>query len=88
MSALQFKLPTMLTIKETAEYCKKNGAPKITQFRIRQLAKDGNIVCVPAGRKYLINLDKFIEYLNNGEVQALQENVSQITGITKIPVKI
>jgi len=60
-----FKLPTMLTAKETAAYCKEHGLDKITEFRIRQLAISGEIVCVRAGVKYLINLEKFIEYLNS-----------------------
>ena len=54
------KIPTMLTIKETAQ------KTKISEFFIRQLAISGKIVCVKAGKKYLINLEKFVEFLNTG----------------------
>lgn len=54
----EIKVPTMLTIKETA---KVTG---IAEYNIRQLVAGNKICFVKAGRKYLINLEKFIEYLN------------------------
>ena len=56
------KIPTMLTINETA---------KVTNLPvnfIRQLVWDNKIVYTKAGNKYLVNLEKFIEYLN-GDTQ-------------------
>ena len=57
-NVLEFKIPTMLTIKETAE------VTKMAEHHVRQLAISGKIVCVKTGKKYLINLEKFIDYLN------------------------
>ena len=53
--------PKMLTIREVPE---RTG---ISQFHIRRLLKDKQITHIRAGKKYLINFDKFIEYLNNGD---------------------
>lgn len=52
--------PIMLTIKELAKKCKGCG---ITEFRIREMAKSGEIPCIRAGRKILINEEAFYEYL-------------------------
>jgi excisionase family DNA binding protein len=54
----EIKVPTMLSIKETA---KKTG---VAEFYIRQLVAKNEICFVKAGKKYLINLEKFVEYLN------------------------
>ena len=53
--------PTMLTIKQTAE---RTG---LAVHYIRQLCLENKIVYRKAGAKYLINFEKFIEYLNNSE---------------------
>ena len=53
--------PRMRTVNETA---KLTGFPA---HAIRQLIKDRKIVFVQCGSKVLVNLDKFIEYLNTGE---------------------
>lgn len=53
-----FKVPTMLSIKQTA---KTTG---VAECYIRQLVAENEICFVKAGRKYLINLEKFVEYLN------------------------
>jgi len=53
--------PTMLTIKETAQ---RLGLAK---HYVRQLCLQGKIIYCKAGNKYLINIDKLIEYLNIGE---------------------
>ena len=52
------KIPTMLSIKETA---KVTG---IAEYNIRQLVAGNKICFVKSGKKYLVNLEKFIEYLN------------------------
>ena len=54
--------PTMLTIKQTAE---RTG---LAVHYIRQLCLENKIVYRKAGAKYLINFEKFIEYLNNSEI--------------------
>ena len=57
----EMTIPTMITIKEAAE---KTG---ISYSRIRTLWLEGKIVHIKAGRRFLINLEKLIEYLNTGE---------------------
>ena len=57
----EMTIPTMITIKEAAE---KTG---ISYSRIRTLCLEGKIVHIKAGRRFLINLEKLIEYLNTGE---------------------
>ncbi len=52
------KIPQMETIKKTAQLF---GLP---EYFVRQKAISGEIVAVKAGRKYLINIDRFAEYLN------------------------
>ena len=42
----------LLTIKEAAELI--DG---ITEYRVRQMCKSGQLPCFKAGRKYLINAD-------------------------------
>ena len=54
-------VPTMLTMEETA---KRTG---LSYEYIRKLCKNGKIVFVKSGRKYLINFTRFVEYLNTGE---------------------
>lgn len=57
-------IPKMRTIKQTA------GETHLAYNYIRNLCLQNKIVYVRAGNKYLINLDKFIEYLNNGAQSA------------------
>ncbi len=53
-------IPKMRTIKETA---KETG---LAYNYIRNLCLQNKIVYVKAGNKYLVNVDKLIEYLNTG----------------------
>lgn len=57
----ELSMPKMATINETA---KLTGLAK---YYIRQLALNNKIKHVRAGKKILINIEKLIEYLNNGE---------------------
>lgn len=57
-------LPRMRTIKETATEL------NLPVYFIRQLVRQRKTSCVLAGKKALINLDKLIDYLNNGGEQA------------------
>ena len=52
------KIPRMRTIKETAELF---GLP--VNF-VRQKVNNGEIVAVRAGRRFLVNIDRFSEYLD------------------------
>ena len=58
---MDYLMPTMLTIKETAQ---KSG---VAEHYLRQLVAARKIVFVRAGKKYLINFEKFIDFLNHGE---------------------
>ena len=54
-------VPTMVTIKEASE---KTG---ISYNRLRCLSLEKKIVYITAGCRYLINFEKLVEYLNNGD---------------------
>ena len=58
------KLPTMLTIKEAAKQI-----PGFTEYQIRRLCKSGELPCVFAGRKMLINRDNLYKYLYGESVE-------------------
>ena len=51
-------IPHMVTIDEAAE------VTGISAYTIRRLVKQNKIVYIKSGTKYLVNLDRFIEYLN------------------------
>ena len=54
-------IPTMVTIRAAAD---QTG---LSYDYIRKLCLAGKIVFVRSGSKYLINLEKLVDYLNNGE---------------------
>ncbi len=59
-------LPRMRLLKEAAAEIKQiDPGSAVTPYFIRQLALEGKIKSVMAGRKRLINLDSLIEYLDN-----------------------
>lgn len=51
-------IPTMLSIKETA---KRTG---ISATFIRNLCRNNKIIFIKSGNKYLVNLERFVSYLN------------------------
>ena len=53
--------PRMMTVKQLSE---QTG---ISEFHIRRLLKSNRIKYIRTGTKYLVNFDKFVEYLNNGD---------------------
>ncbi len=52
----------LLTIKEAAKLI--DG---ITEYRVRQMCKSGQLRCFKAGRKYLINADALYNAVFNAE---------------------
>ena len=54
------QIPEMLTIKEAA------GRTGLSYDFIRKLCLQGKIVFVRTGSKYLVNMGKLVDYLNNG----------------------
>ncbi len=58
-------IPHMLTLKQAAE---QTG---LAYEHLRRLCLQRKTVFVKAGCKYLVNLEKLIEYLNTGEQEGL-----------------
>lgn len=80
---IETAIPTMKTIKTTAELF---GLP---EHFVRQKVISGEIVAVRAGKRYLVNVDKFAEYLNSNTLTpAEQEAPASYGGIRPVPVKI
>ncbi len=52
---------TMLTIKEASELVQG-----LTEFRVRELCRKGELPCIMAGKKYLINKDTLYKFLSGG----------------------
>ncbi len=50
--------PTMLTIKQAAAL-----VDGLTEYRVRELCKSGELPCLMAGKKYLINKEVLLRYL-------------------------
>lgn len=75
MSIVEFKTPKMATINEAAEIT------GLAKFHIRQLALQNKITHLRAGKKFLINMEKLIEYLNEGDAKA---NTPKCSGISRI----
>lgn len=53
--------PVMMTILETVKYT------GLSERFVREKVRSGDIVCVKSGNRVLINIDKFIEYLNSAK---------------------
>ena len=60
-------VPTMKSI------CECSQIAGLAKYHVRQLVLQDKIKYVKAGRKYLVNLESLIEYLNNGETQGKTE---------------
>ena len=52
---------TMLTIKQAASLVQG-----LTEYRVRELCKTGELPCFKAGKKYLINKDTLYKFLSGG----------------------
>ena len=52
---------TMLTIKQAASLVQD-----LTEYRVRELCKTGELPCFKAGKKYLINKDILYKFLSSG----------------------
>ena len=53
------KSPTMLSIKEVAE------RTKLPTYTIRRLIEMKKVAFINNGRKYYVNYEQLVEYLNN-----------------------
>ncbi len=73
----------MRLLDEAAQEVKKlDPNTAITKNFIRELAIEGKIPCIMAGRKRLINFDALLTYLQNPEPEA------QVSDIRRIPEKL
>lgn len=81
---ISMTVPRMETIKNTA---KLFGLP---EHLVRQKVLSGEVVAISAGRRYLVNVDKFAEYLNSNKISAPNERDKSVeqSGIRPIPVKL
>ena len=52
---------TMLTIKQASSLVQG-----LTEYRVRELCKTGELPCFKAGKKYLINKDILYKFLSSG----------------------
>ncbi|MDE5993506.1 MAG: helix-turn-helix domain-containing protein [Oscillospiraceae bacterium] len=77
-------VPRMETIKNTA---KLFGLP---EHLVRQKVLSGEVVAISAGRRYLVNVDKFADYLNSNKLPAPNDwdEPAEHSGIYPIPVKL
>ncbi len=75
-------VPHMETIKNTA---KLFGLP---EHLVRQKVLSGEVVAINAGRRYLVNVDKFAEYLNSNKLPSpdKQDEPAEYTGIPPVPI--
>ena len=78
---MDLNIPKMGTIKTTA---KLFGLP---EHFIRHKVLQGEIVAVKAGKKYLVNIDHFADYLNTHlEGAQTEEKAAEHGGIKPVPV--
>jgi len=70
-----FEIPQMVTIAEAARIT------GLAKHFIRQLCLTNKIVFVKAGNRYLINLDRLIDFLNDPPKNALETEQSIIKKI-------
>lgn len=77
------RVPRMEIIKITA---KIHG---LLEHLVRQKVLNGEVVAIKAGRRYLVNVDKFTEYLNTNKLPAPdeQDEPAEQSGIYPIPLK-
>jgi len=78
------KIPHMENIKNTAKIF---GIP---EYLVRRKVLSGEVVAINSGRRYLVNVDKFAEYLNSNKLPApdKQDEPAEYTSIRPVPVKL
>lgn len=74
----KIRIPKMKTIKEASKIV------GLAEYYIRQLVKQNKVKFVMAGKKYLINMENLINYLNNGENLTNDEEAITSSTIRKV----
>ena len=81
-------IPRMRTAaKIVAEIKALDPDTEMTEFHIRQMAKDGTVAVVWAGRKALINLDDVLDLMRQGMTRPTEE-APAVGGIRRIDPKL
>lgn len=75
-------IPRMETIKKTAEIF---GLP--VHF-VRTKVSSGEVVAVRAGRRFLVNVDKFAEYLNSSTITPDPKDDEEAKGGRVYPIEL
>lgn len=77
-------VPHMETIKNTAKLF------GLSEHLVRQKVLSGEVVAISAGRRYLVNVDKFAEYLNSNKLPSpdKQDEPTEYTGIRSVSVRL
>ena len=80
----ELKIPHLETIKKTAEIF------GLHEYFVRQKVINGEVVAVRAGRKWLVNIERFADYLNgdNGGTNHAAENTGNDERIQPIPLRL
>lgn len=80
----ELKIPRMETIAKTAEIF------GLHEYFVRQKVIKGEVVAVRAGRKWLVNIERFADYLNgeNNGANHAAENTSNGGRIQPIPLRL
>lgn len=80
---MSLSTPRMRTVPEAAQELRAlDPNTAVTPYHIRQLALNGTLPTVKAGRKKLINLDLLLEYLADPTAQKFQ--TATVNGIRRI----
>lgn len=77
----EFSIPKMATIEETAAMF------GVSSYFVRRLVRGGKVIAVKTGRKYLVNVDRFDDYLNSHTLGA-NEPQETTSGIKPISVNL
>ena len=72
-----FTVPVFKTINEMAEFT------GLAKYQIRKIVKSGKVKYIKAGVKFLINLESFLEYLDNGDNEKTTQDEKLIRKIVE-----
>lgn len=83
------RIPRMRTAARIVEELKAlDPETEVTEFFIRQLAKEGTVPVVWAGRKALINLNDILDLMRLGTARPTEEAAPAVGGIRRIDSKL
>lgn len=78
ISAPEFIPPRMETIKRTAEIF------NLPVHFVRTKVNNGEVVAVRAGKRFLVNVDRFADYLNSSTIKPLTISDDSMSGAVRI----